>query len=88
MVSYKVLALIQAILIIICGFSVLDLGTNSAAGGDLGFNDFLFDSTSGLPSMLSFLDANDFWNVFAFWGYLMMLVGVLQFIKAFSSSGP
>ncbi|MFX1512280.1 MAG: hypothetical protein ACFFCQ_06810 [Promethearchaeota archaeon] len=91
MVSYKLLAGIQAILILICGFSVLDFGVEMARDPlgiedeeGLGFNKILFDQDELIKDTP--LGANDFWNVFTFWGYLMMLVAAIQVVKALTVS--
>ncbi len=91
MASYKLLAAIQAILILICGFSVLDWGVELARTADpdeegLGFNKLLFDAEDGIIKDTP-LDDNDFWTPFTFWGYLMMLVGAIQIFKAFTVEG-
>ena len=78
MKPYSVLSIAQFFFIFICGFSVLDYGVMLSELGEddntgLGFNDLLFgDSESG------------FWNSFAFWGYCMMIVAILQLVKAFT----
>ncbi|MFQ5977759.1 MAG: hypothetical protein ACE5OZ_06515 [Candidatus Heimdallarchaeota archaeon] len=89
MPSYQLLTAIQAILIIICAFSVTDYGVEIARTGEeneegLGLNKFLFDEGNGLPDTLDFLADNDFWGYIQFWGYLMLLVGILQAIKVTS----
>jgi hypothetical protein len=90
MSSYKLLTAIQAVLIVVCAFSVTDSGVELARTADpdeegLGFNKFLFDEQEGLPDFLDFLADNDFWGAIQFWGYLMMLVAVLQVAKSFTT---
>jgi hypothetical protein len=90
MVSYKSLTLLQGIFILLCGISVLDFGlsfTNfdfSSLGtpSGLGFNELFFSSTNGIIQGTP-LANNDWWNYFDFWGYMFILVALIQIIKAF-----
>jgi hypothetical protein len=95
MASYQSLTVIQAILIMLCAFSVTDFGVELAridpfATEDeegLGLNKFLFDEGEGLPDALDFLADNDFWGHLQLWGYLMMLVGAIQVVKSATVEG-
>ncbi|MHA2272574.1 MAG: hypothetical protein ACXACI_11980 [Candidatus Hodarchaeales archaeon] len=85
MVSYGLLTAIQALLIITCGISVLDVGVDGSDGGDkdgLSFNKLLFDEEEGLPNSADFLADNDFWYVITLWGYLFLAVGLIQIFKS------
>ncbi|MFW9915442.1 MAG: hypothetical protein ACFFGZ_07495 [Candidatus Thorarchaeota archaeon] len=86
MASYQLLTAIQAILIVLCAFSVVDFGVELARADaneeGLGFNKFLFDEGEGLPDALDFLADNDFWGHLQLWGYLMMSVGAIQVVKS------
>ena len=85
---YMYLTLVQALLILLCGFSVLDFGVGLDQGGlteedvdGLYINNLLFDEEKGLASNPPLKD-NDFYGVFHFWGYLMLIVGTIQIAKA------
>lgn len=83
--SYGLLTAIQALLIITCGVSVLDVGVDDSDGDDkdgLSFNMLLFDEEEGLPNSIDFLADNDFWIVVTFWGYLFLAAGLIQAIKS------
>jgi len=84
-VSYGLLTAAQAGLIVLCGFSVLDYGVLLAQfdedGDALWFNKFFFDEEEGIIKGTP-LEDNDFYGVFHFWGFLMMIVGVIQAYKA------
>ncbi len=86
MASYQLLTAIQAILIVLCAFSVVDFGVEVARTAEneegLGLNKFLFDEGEGLPDALDFLADNDFWGHLQVWGYLMMFVGAIQVFKS------
>ena len=69
--AYKVLTVLQSIFILICGISVLDLAV------DFGFNNALF----GADNALGLTSTSGWWNIFAFWGYCFLLVGLFQLIK-------
>ena len=75
MASYKMLSIIQSVIIFICAISLFDYGysiSHVLSGGGLGFNNLLFDSSS------------DVWNVVAFWAYCAFGVGIVQLVKAFT----
>ncbi|MHA2251746.1 MAG: hypothetical protein ACXAD7_15385 [Candidatus Kariarchaeaceae archaeon] len=67
MPDYKISSLIQSILIIVAGISVVDSGTDDT---DFKINDALFD------------EAQKFWNLYAFWAYLFFIVAIFQLIKS------
>lgn len=74
--NYKTLSIVQSILIFIVGWSLIDVGyatyhiTNKTS---LFINNALFSSPT------------DLWNEFAFWGYMAIIIGILEIIKALSS---
>ena len=73
MVSYKAASLIQAILIMIVGYSIVDFGYELQfilEDKHLFLNDALFSDNS-----------SEFWNGFVFWAYCFFVVAILQFIK-------
>ncbi|MHA2090806.1 MAG: hypothetical protein ACW98K_08095 [Candidatus Kariarchaeaceae archaeon] len=71
----KAFSIVQGIVIILNGISIFDNGY--AANGDdpdgIGFNKALFD------------DPSEWWNIFSFWGYCFLVVGLMQLLKALSS---
>ncbi|MFQ5977760.1 MAG: hypothetical protein ACE5OZ_06520 [Candidatus Heimdallarchaeota archaeon] len=88
MASYQLLTAIQALLILLCGFSLTDLGVTLSQQSEnpdtegLFLNKFLFDEEEGLPNSVDALTDNDYWGEFQFWGLLIIAVGVIQVIKA------
>ena len=72
MSPYQTLSIIQFFFILICGISVLDFGVELNDNG-LGFNDLVEDLLDGA-----------FWGLFQFWGYCMIIVAILQLLKALS----
>ncbi|MCE7735640.1 MAG: hypothetical protein GPJ54_12225 [Candidatus Heimdallarchaeota archaeon] len=75
MSSYKTLSILQSLVIFLCGLSVFDFGYGVANLDDgIGFNKFLFDNSD-----------SDFWNGIVFWGYCIIVVGILQLVKSLSS---
>ena len=81
---YKTLSIVQFFFILLCGISVLDFGVElnqdiSANGQDpegstgLGFNELIFGDNNA-----------DFWGAIQFWGYCMIIVAILQLLKALS----
>jgi hypothetical protein len=50
---------------------VLDLGL-STGNSDFGFNEALFDNSD-----------SEWWNIYTFWAYNFLIVGILQIIKGF-----
>jgi len=89
MASYKLLAGLQGIFIILCSISVLDFGLSLTAplsnGSGLGINRLFFSSTEGLIKGTP-LANNQWWNYIDFWAYMMILVGFLQVLKAVTVS--
>ena len=78
MSAYKTLSIAQFFFILLCGISVLDFGVNLSQTDDedangLGFNELVFDGAEGA-----------FWGMFQFWGYCMIIVAILQLLKALS----
>lgn len=81
MSAYKILSIAQFLFILLCGISVLDFGISwSQLGLDeeeepfiLGFNELLFEEAEG-----------HFWGTIQFWGYCMIIVSILQLLKALS----
>ena len=76
MAAYQSLSIGQFFFILFCGFSVLDFGISMDQAGEddangLGFNKLIFDSAEG-----------PFWGMFQFWGYCMIIVAILQLLKA------
>ena len=76
MAAYQSLSIGQFFFILFCGFSVLDFGVGWSQMGDedansLGFNELVFDDAGG-----------PFWGMFQFWGYCMIIVAILQLLKA------
>ena len=78
--NYKIISLVQSVLLIITAWSIIDfghsfstLGSLTSSGNDLIINKLLFDSPS------------EFWNVIMFWGYMALIVGILEIVKALSS---
>ena len=71
---YMPLSLTQAIVIIICGASVLDYGMDIYGDPDeeFGINEAIFGED----------DQSAFWNPTSFWGYCFIVVGILQMVKA------
>ncbi|MHA2090805.1 MAG: hypothetical protein ACW98K_08090 [Candidatus Kariarchaeaceae archaeon] len=73
MVSYKAATLIQAILIIVVGYSIVDFGYALQLVTEdkhLYLNDALFSD-----------DGSEFWNGYAFWAYCFFVVAILQILK-------
>jgi hypothetical protein len=82
MAAYQSLSIGQFLFILLCGISVLDFGISwSQLSFDeeeeepfiLGFNELLFDEAEGY-----------FWGTIQFWGYCMIIVAILQLLKALS----
>ena len=97
MVNYQSLSIVQFLFILLCGISVLDYGiwyddaqkSASDSDGDkasgLGFNELIFgdDAYTGFFVGHQVPD-NKFWGVIQFWGYCMIIVAILQLLKALS----
>lgn len=82
--GYKNLTIIQFIFIFLAAFVVFDYAyiTASATDGLFIYN-MLFDYNDGLiGSILS--DMKIIWTFFHFVGYCMIIVGLIQFLKASS----
>jgi len=76
MSAYQSLSIAQFLFILLCGISVLDYGVLIGDEEDgLGFNELIFGD-------LDF--DNKFWGLLQFWGYCMIIVAILQLMKAFS----
>ena len=78
MSAYQSLSIVQFFFILICGISVLDFGVglsqmNEEDADGLGFNELVEDLLDG-----------DFWGSIQFWGYCMIIVAILQLLKALS----
>ena len=82
MSAYKTLSIAQFLFIFLSGISVLDFGIGWSQidfDGDgeepfeLGFNKLFFEDADG-----------QFWGVIQFWGYCMIIVAILQLLKALS----
>ena len=76
MAAYQSLSIGQFFFILFCGFSVLDFGVglsqiNEEDAHGLGFNELFFDDAEG-----------PFWGTIQFWGYCMIIVAILQLLKA------
>lgn len=74
MVSYKVASLIQSLLIIFVGLSVVDFGYSLQLlleDKDLAINSALFPD-----------DTTEFWNVAVMWAYSFFIVALLQLVKS------
>ncbi len=71
----KAFSIVQGIVILLNGLSIFDYGyaLNHDEGKDIGFNEALFD------------DPSEWWNIFSFWGYCFLIVGLMQLLKALSS---
>jgi hypothetical protein len=65
MAGYRIISIIQSLFILICGISVFD-----AFNDIIGINVAFFGSSG-----------SDWWNVFAFWAYCFVVVGLLQLVK-------
>ena len=83
--SYKSASLIQAVLMILVGISLIDFGVTSYFGGDSKglFLNYVFISSEGL---LGFLinDSLVIWGQWHFYGYSAIVIGLLQIWKAMS----
>ncbi|MFW9914623.1 MAG: DUF998 domain-containing protein [Candidatus Thorarchaeota archaeon] len=75
--SYKILSLIQAVLIGITAISVFDLGYGGHVDKGLWFNHVLFH----LDSLPDFLKDSAFWGEFQFWAYCFAIVAFCQIAK-------
>ena len=78
MSAYRSLSIGQFFFILFCGISVLDFGVSLSQMGEddangLGFNELFFDDAEG-----------PFWGTVQFWGYCMIIVAILQLLKALS----
>ena len=76
MSAYRSLSIVQFFFILFCGISVLDFGVSLSQmdeddANGLGFNELFFDNAGG-----------SFWGTFQFWGYCMIIVAILQLLKA------
>ena len=73
LVTYKVINIVQSILILITGISVFDSGANFPKPYGLLMNYILFD----------FIKLNNFplWGLFQFWGYNFIIVAIIQLLK-------
>jgi len=75
MAAYQSLSIGQFLFILLCGISVLDFGIGISDEDDaLGFNELL-----GIEAF-----DGSFWGTFQFWGYCMIIVAILQLLKALS----
>ena len=74
--NYKILSLIQSILILICSLSIIDYGFSSY---------HIFDKQNLVINSLLFSNSTDLWNPIVFWGIMAFFVGILQVIKALTS---
>ena len=80
MSAYKTLSIAQFLFILLCGISVLDFGIgwsqiDEEEPSDLGFNELIFGDEGS---------DDKFWGVIQFWGYCMIIVAILQLLKALS----
>ena len=90
--GYKSLTIIQTIFIILLGFSILDYGvlfiqtTEDPFGDNQGlvFNYQLFYPDGIIGGI--FEDLDELWNINAFWGYLLLVIAILQLLKAKSAN--
>jgi len=94
MSTYAPLSFVQFFFILLCGISVLDFGVDMNDDDDtdddeengLGFNEFFFgltcDEDDEDPE--DYDCENPYWNLFQFWGYCMIIVAILQLLKAIS----
>ena len=80
--NYRPLSIAQFFLILICGISVLDFGVDFSTAfdddedeGGLGFNELIFGDDGG----------GKYWGVIQFWGYCMILVAIIQLLKALTA---
>jgi len=78
MSAYQSLSIVQFVFILFCGISVLDFGIgmsqiNDEDANGLGLNELIFEDAE-----------SDYWGTIQFWGYCMIIVAILQLMKAFS----
>jgi len=78
MSAYQSLSIVQFVFILFCGISVLDFGIgmsqiNDEDANGLGLNELIFEDAE-----------SDYWGTAQFWGYCMIIVAILQLMKAFS----
>jgi len=78
MSAYQSLSIVQFVFILFCGISVLDFGIgmsqiNDEDANGLGLNELIFEDAE-----------SDYWGAIQFWGYCMIIVAILQLMKAFS----
>lgn len=93
MSAYQSLSIAQFLFILLCGISVLDFGVDLVDDDNmseedetgLGFNQNLFKLTCAEDDDDSddFSCENKYWGVIQFWGYCMIIVAILQLMKAF-----
>ena len=80
MSAYQSLSIVQFLFILFCGISVLDFGVGFSTAfdedeGGLGFNELIFGDDGG----------GKYWGVIQFWGYCMILVAIIQLLKALTA---
>ena len=74
--NYKTISIVQSILIFIAAWSLIDVGYASY---------HLTNKTSLFLNNALFSSPSDLWNDIAFWGYLAIIVGILEIIKSLTS---
>jgi hypothetical protein len=81
--SYKILSIIQVVFIFLLAFSWIDLGYVAASGQADGliFNSILFQPDGLIYEILKDID---FWGMYQFWGYCLLVVAICQLIKVFT----
>jgi hypothetical protein len=93
-VNYRTLSIAQFVFIFVCGLSVLDWGVELSQGFDsdeenddengFGFNNLIFGLTCDESDSDSdgYACENAYWDVIQLWGYCMIIVAILQLLKA------
>ena len=92
--NYRTLSIAQFVFIFVCGLSVLDwaVGLSQSFDSDeddddnygFGFNELIFsltcDESDANPE--DYVCENAYWDVIQLWGYCMIIVAILQLLKA------
>ena len=85
---YQSLSSVQFLFIVVCGISILDFGVGIFTDpfvifDSIGFNKIVFTLTCAESANPDVPDCqNKYWNVWQFWGYCMIIVAILQLLKA------